>query len=154
MDYRQAINKAAALCSRKEYCSSEIKKKLLNWELSDEDVEKAINSLIDEKFIDDQRYAAYYVRDKFRFNGWGRMKIRFQLRAKGVASMQIEEAFEEINEEDYQEKLAELLHSKKRQIKNKDEWQTKAALARFAQSRGFEADLVFKTIDQVLHNIT
>lgn len=154
MDYRQAINKAAALCSRKEYCTFDIRKKLENWNLSDEEVDKAIQCLSNEKFIDDKRYAAYYVRDKFRFNGWGRIKIRFQLRTKGVTSSLIEEALEEINEAEYCEKLAELLHSKKRQIKNKDQWQTKAALARFAQSRGFEPDLVFKSIDQLLNDIT
>ena len=154
MDYRQALNKAAALCSRKEYCSADIQKKLVNWDLSEEEVDKALKWLIDEKFIDDERYAGYYVRDKFRFNGWGRIKIRFQLRGKHITSSLIDEALEQINEEDYIEKLAELLHSKKRQIKNKDVWQTKAALARYAQSRGFEPDVVFRQIDQILNDIT
>ncbi|WP_439183111.1 regulatory protein RecX [Carboxylicivirga taeanensis] len=152
MDYRQALNKAAALCSRKEYCTSEIRKKLINWELNEEEVAAALDSLIKEKFIDDSRYAAYYVKDKFLFNGWGRIKIRFQLRAKSIGSDLIEEALEQIDVTDYHEKLAELLHTKLRQIKNKDAWQTKAALARFAQSRGFEPDLVFRSIDQILNS--
>lgn len=154
MDYRKAVNKAAVLCSRKEYCSADIRKKLVAWELSEEEVEKGIEYLVHEKFIDDKRFAAYYVRDKFMFNGWGRIKISFQLRGKGVASSVIDDALEQLDEGAYKEKLAELLHSKKRQIKNKDQWQTKAALARFAQSRGYESDLVFRTIDQLLNNIT
>ncbi|MBK3518523.1 regulatory protein RecX [Carboxylicivirga marina] len=154
MDYRQAINKAAALCSRKEYCSADIQKKLVNWDLSDEEADKALQWLIDEKFIDNERYAAYYVRDKFRFNNWGKIKIRYQLRGKQISSNLIEDALEQINEAEYTEKLAELLHSKKQQIKNKDYWQTKAALARFAQSRGFEPDIVFRAIDQLLNDIT
>ncbi|MCG8582213.1 MAG: RecX family transcriptional regulator [Bacteroidales bacterium] len=154
MDYRQALNKAAALCSRKEYCTGDIKKKLVNWELSEEEVEKAIEWLVSEKFIDDKRYAAYYVRDKFRFNGWGRIKIRYQLRGKQIASDIVDDALEQINEEEYLEMLAELLHSKKRSVKNKDTWQTKAALARFAQSRGFEPDVVFRKIDDLLNDIT
>lgn len=154
MDYRQALNKAATLCSRKEYCTADIKKKLVNWELSESEIEMALQWLIEEKFIDDERYAAYYVRDKFRFNGWGRIKIRYQLRGKLIDSALIDEALEQINQDEYSGKLAELLHSKKRQIKNKDIWQTKAALARFAQSRGFEPDVVFRKIDQILNDIT
>jgi len=154
MDYRQALNKSAALCSRKEYCSSDIRKKLVNWDLSDDEVDKAIDWLKQEKFIDDGRYAGYYVKDKFVFNGWGRIKIRYQLRAKGIESSLIEIAMEQIDEGDYLGKMAELLHSKVRRIKNKDKWQTKAALARFAQSRGFEPDIVFRAIDNLLNDIT
>ncbi len=154
MEYKKALNKAAVLCSRQEYSAYDIRKKLVNWELSEEEVEQAMSRLISEKFIDDRRYAGYYVRDKFQFNGWGRIKIRYQLRGKGVSSLIIDEALESIDDEAYKEMLAELLHSKKRQIKNKDTWQTKAALARFAQSRGFEPDLVFRAIDQLLNDIT
>jgi len=154
MDYRQALNRAATMCSRQERCAFDIRKKLVNWELTEDEVDEAMNWLKTEKFIDDSRYAGYYVRDKFQFNGWGRIKIRYQLRAKGVVSSVIDEALETLNEEIYKEKLAELLHSKNRQIKNKDIWQTKAALARFAQSRGFEPDLVFRAIDQLLNDIT
>jgi len=154
MEYRQALNKAAAMCSRQERCAFDIRKKLMSWELSDQEVEQAITWLETEKFIDDSRYAGLYVRDKFQFNGWGRIKIRYQLKGKGVAAFIVEEALESIDEVAYNEKLAELLHSKKRQIKNKDIWQTKAALARFAQSRGFEPDLVFRAIDRILNDIT
>ncbi|WP_430816690.1 regulatory protein RecX [Carboxylicivirga sp. RSCT41] len=154
MDYRQALNKAAALCSRKEYCTADIQKKLVNWDLTEEEVGKALEWLSGEKFIDDKRYAAYYVRDKFRFNGWGRIKIRYQLRGKQITSSVIDEALEQIDEGEYLKMLAELLHSKKRSVKNKDAWQKKAALARFAQSRGFEPDVVFSMIDEVLNDIT
>lgn len=151
MEYRQALNKAAAMCSRQERCAFDIRKKLVNWELSEEEVDKAIDWLISEKFIDDSRFAGYYVKDKFQFNGWGRIKIRYMLRGKGLDSNIINDALYMINDDAYSEKLAELLQGKYRQIKNKDIWQTKAALARFAQSRGFEPDLVFRSIDQLLN---
>lgn len=151
MEYRQALNKAAAMCSRQERCAFDIRKKLVNWELSEEEVDKAIDWLISEKFIDDSRFAGHYVKDKFQFNGWGRIKIRYMLRGKGLDSNIINDALYMINDDAYSEKLAELLQGKYRQIKNKDIWQTKAALARFAQSRGFEPDLVFRSIDQLLN---
>jgi len=151
MEYQKALHSAADLCSRQERCVSEIRKKLVNWELLEEEVEEAIAYLIKEKFIDEDRFAAFYVRDKFRFNGWGRIKIRWQLRQKEVNSASQEEALQSLDEETYMEKLAELLYSKKRQIKNKDVWQTKAALVRFGQSRGFEPDLVYRQVDRLLN---
>ena len=151
MEYQKALHSAADKCSRQERCVSEIRKKLIKWELSDEEVEKAIAYLIREKFIDEDRFAAFYVRDKFRFNGWGRIKIRWQLRQKEVNSDCLEEALQLLDEESYMEKLAELLYNKRRQIKHKDVWQTKAALVRFGQSRGFEPDLVYQQVDHLLN---
>lgn len=149
MEYNKAIHKAAALCSRQERCTADIRKKLINWELSEEDCEKAIDYLKKEKYIDDVRYTSYFVRDKFRFNGWGKIKIRYQLKIKDIASIVIDNALEEIDQTEYQSKLAELLHTKKKQIKNKDFWNTKSALARFAQSRGYEPHLIFNCIDEM-----
>ena len=91
-----------------------------------------------EKFIDEQRFAAFYSRDKFRFSGWGRIKIAYHLSAKFVDKSCIAEALQSIDEEAYFERLQDLLIKKKQQIKNKDPWQTKASLVRYAQSRGFE----------------
>ncbi|MBI9063958.1 MAG: RecX family transcriptional regulator [Marinilabiliaceae bacterium] len=151
MKYQKALHSAADMCSRQERCVSEIRKKLIKWELTEEEVETAIAYLIKEKFIDEDRFASFYVRDKFRFNGWGRIKIRWQLRQKEVNNASLEEALESLNEESYLEKLAELLYNKKRQIRNKDVWQTKAALVRFGQSRGFEPDLVYNQVDRLLN---
>lgn len=150
MEYQKALHSAADMCSRQERCVSEIRKKLIRWELSEEEAEQAITYLIQEKFIDEDRYASYYVKDKFRFNGWGRIKIRWQLRQKEVRSSSVEEALASLDEEAYLEKLAELLYSKKRQIRNKDFWQTKAALIRFGQSRGFEPDIVYSQVERLL----
>lgn len=151
MDYKQALFKAAALCSQQERCTSDIRKKLLNWELSDTDCEKALAYLHQEKYLDDQRFANYFVRDKFRFNGWGRIKIKYQLRQKEISGDIADKAIEQIDTDEYLKKLAELLHAKNRQIKNKDLWKTKSSLARFAQSRGYEPHLVFSCIDKIMN---
>ncbi len=150
MDYKQALYKAAALCSQQERCVSEIQKKLDNWDITEEESVKIIQYLIEEKYIDEQRFANYFVRDKFRFNGWGKIKIRYQLKQKKIADSNIDNAMEEIDLSEYETKLAELLQGKLRQIKNKDVWQTKAALARFGQSRGFEPHLIFQCIDDLI----
>ncbi len=150
MEYNKALYKAAALCSQQERCTSDIRKKLVNWELTEEECNQAVDYLTTEKYLDDERFAFYFVRDKFRFNGWGKIKIKYQLKQKGISSVFIDNALDEIDNSEYQTKLAELLHAKKKQIKNKDYWKTKSSMARFAQSRGFEPNLIFNCIDDIL----
>ncbi len=150
MDYKKALEKAAALCAQKERCLSDIRKKLQNWELSDSEIEDALSYLVKEKYIDESRFAQYYVRDKFRFNQWGKIKISYMLNGMEVDKKNIQNALNEINELDYQECLTALLKTKHKKLKNKDFWQTKAALIRFAQSRGFETDLTYKVIETLL----
>lgn len=149
MEYKKALHKAAVLCSQQERCVSDIRKKLVNWELSDDECDKAIDHLISEKYLDDGRYSQFFVRDKFRFNGWGRTKIKYQLKQKSISSFMIEDALEEIDEQEYLEKLAELLQVKMHQLRNKDPWKAKASMVRFAQSRGYEPHLIFTCIERL-----
>ncbi len=149
MEYKKALNKAAALCSQQERCISEIKGKLEKWGVEEEESESCIEFLINEKFIDEQRFARYYVNDKFKFNSWGKIKIKHHLKQKKLPNTTIDNALNEIDLDEYLSRLAELLQGKHRQIKNKDVWQTKAALARFGQSRGFEPHFVFQCINEM-----
>ncbi len=119
------------------------------WGLELEESEACIEYLIKERFIDEQRFTTYYVNDKFKFNNWGKIKIKHHLKQKGLPNTTIENALEEIDFNEYLVTLTELLQTKLKQIKNKDHWQTKAALARFAQSRGFEPHLVFQCINEL-----
>lgn len=109
MDYKKALEKAAALCAQKERCLSDIRKKLQNWELSDSEIEDALSYLVKEKYIDESRFAQYYVRDKFRFNQWGKIKISYMLNGMEVDKKNIQNALNEINELDYQECLTALV---------------------------------------------
>ncbi len=149
-EYRQALSKVMDLCSKSEKCRSEVAMKLRGWELTGEEIDKAIGLLIREKYIDDRRYAASFVRDKFRFNKWGRVKIAYMLRQKGVDGAAIAEALEEIGEEAYRATLLSLLESKMRSVKGKNSYERKAKLAAFAQSHGFESDLAFQTANRLL----
>lgn len=150
MDYKTAINKAAALCSRQEYCRSDIQKKLDKWDVSAEDGERIIQRLLEEKFIDEKRFASFFVRDKLRFNRWGRQKIAWQLRQKKLDNATIDEALEQINPEEYTEKLQEVIREKSRQVKNKEPIKQKAAIIRNAVSKGFEYDQIIPIVEQLL----
>ena len=69
-------------CSKAEHCIDDVRQKLWTWKVPTEEHDDIINTLIDNNFINEQRYAEAFVKDKFRFNHWGRIKISLMLRAK------------------------------------------------------------------------
>ncbi|PRZ02027.1 regulatory protein RecX [Marinilabilia salmonicolor] len=150
MDYKKALHKASSLCSRQEYCRSDIQKKLEKWDLSDSDTEKIIQKLVEEKFIDEERFTSFYVRDKFRFNKWGRRKIMWQLKQKGIDRETINLALDQIDPDEYNEKLQEVIREKIRQVKNKEPLKQKAAVIRNAVSKGYEYEEIMPLVEQLL----
>ncbi len=148
----EGLHKAAAYCSMSEHCLSEVREKLSNWGVESEAQERILKRLLDERFVDESRFAAAFVKDKFRFNQWGRIKIRIMLQQKKVDAHQIEDAMELIDEEEYRDCLFSILSQKRKSLKDKDPQQLKAKLYRFAASRGFESDLIFKLVPKILGN--
>lgn len=138
-----AYDKAAVLCSRSEYCTYEIGEKLKLWGLSPKEAVLVIENLIAEKYIDDERFARAYAKDKFKFNRWGKQKIAYMLRSKNIPAEIIELAFEEIEDENYTDKLRILLADKTKSIKAKDNYDLRNKLMRFALGRGFESAQVY-----------
>lgn len=143
------LNKAATYASRCEHCESEVREKLVTWGGSNEEVDEIIAHLIEERYIDNQRYANSYAKDKFRFNHWGNYKISIMLRSKDIDSEIIEEALGQIDEEEYLEKLQQILKDKLRSLKYSSEYEKKGKLFKFAQSRGFESGAISKVIDSI-----
>lgn len=145
MDKNQALSKAMALCSRKEYSEADIRGKLKFWGIQTEDVDSVVEQLVKEKFVDDLRYTIAYVSDKVRLNHWGRIKIRYMLSMDKVKHSIIDQALEKIDEELYADALQELLQKKARELKRESNPFTKRQkLIKFAQGRGFEVDLIIK----------
>jgi len=146
MEYEPALKRAAALCSSQEQCSSHIREKLNSWKVSSEDAEKIIDLLIKEKFLDDQRYATFYVRDKFRFNGWGKIKLTVMLNQKKIPKSFIEEALNQIDPELYKQTCTQLISEKSATLKEPNLFKRKGKLFRFAAQRGFESDLIHQIL--------
>ncbi len=144
-----AYDKAAVLCSRSEKCTSEIQEKLKLWGLSKEESEPVIEKLIAEKYIDDERFARAFVKDKFRFNHWGKQKIEYMLRAKKINPEVLELAFEEIEDEGYADELLKLLSDKAKSVKGKDQYDTRNKLMRFAMGRGFESGKIYTALKEL-----
>ena len=147
---KQVYAKMARLCSRSEQCSADIRKKIIACDIDDELADEIIEKLIDEKFIDDERYVRAYVKDKFRFNKWGRIKMRHYLRAKGLSNELIQKGFDTIDEDEYIKVLLKTMKDKAKTIKKNDRFEKMGQLIRFAQNRGFEPELIHRHINEVL----
>ncbi|MEA3461955.1 MAG: regulatory protein RecX [Bacteroidota bacterium] len=146
MEYKVALQRAAALCSSQEQCSSHIRTKLNQWKVSDPDADKIIELLKKEKFLDDARYATFYVRDKYRFNGWGKIKLAVMLRQKEIPSPYIEEALSQIDPEHYKQTCERLISEKSATLKESNQFKRKGKLFRYAAQRGFESDLIHQIL--------
>lgn len=147
ISYEAAKNKAENYCIKVERCRQEVIKKLLQWGITSKDCDKIINELVKDRFIDESRYARAFIRDKYRFNGWGRKKIEMSLRMKAVEESDIMEGMEEINQTEYEEILFNLLKNKKKSVKAENDYELRAKLLRFAAGRGFEPSLISKIIN-------
>ncbi len=144
----KALKKAELICSKQEKCKYDIRKKLVDWELKPDSINRIINNLEKDKFIDEKRYSSFFVRDKFRFNKWGKIKILFILRQKNIPDKYIFSALNKIDDKEYFNTLEKEILKKQKLIKYKNNYELKSKLLRFAESRGFEKNLIFKIIDK------
>lgn len=151
----EVLRQMAHYCSTGERCVQEVQKKIANAGLSEEAQARILQRLIDERFIDERRYARSFTNDKLRFNKWGRVKIDYELRKKGIPDTLRQEALQAIDEEIYTQILADLLKSKLKSLgKEKDPRAIAQKLLRFAAGRGFESERIFKTFHQLTNSLS
>jgi regulatory protein len=145
--FSSAISRAMRLCSRREYCISDIKNKLLAWGVPDNETEKIIQCLVKENFINEGRYSEAFVKDKFNHNKWGRIKIVSHLKAKSIPTDLIERALEHINEDFYRNRIRESLSEHRKKIKARNQFDLKGKLYRYGLSKGFESNLLYDILN-------
>ena len=145
----EARLKAEAYCAMSEHCSDDVCRKLEQWGAPLAAYDSILRYLKKQKFVDDQRYAIAFVRDKYRFNQWGRIKIAQSLRLKRIDTESINLAMEEIDEEEYQEALLSLLQKKLPAIKAKNDYERNGKLIRFAASHGYSMDEILQSLKRI-----
>ena len=148
-DPQKVADRMRVLCSRREYCRSDIMKKVMTSLDGDrEEAEKIVGLLVSERYIDDLRYASAFARDKASLAGWGEVKIRYMLSTKGISKDVISRALEEIDQNKACERLEKLMENKLRSLK--DDPQVRLKLLRFGLGRGYSYDEVSSVVEQLL----
>lgn len=152
--YENALKRAADLCAKCEQCTPDIARKLNTWGLSSDNSTKVINELIRLRFVDDLRFARAYAHDKLHFSGWGKRKISQGLWTKRLPKSIIEQAFDEVDEDDYRVIATRVIKAKVPSIKEGlESYEGKMKLVRFGTQRGFEVSLVVNIVKQIASEI-
>ena len=147
--FKIALEKAMAQCSRREYCSDDIRNKLSLWGVDNDDIGKILRILISDNFINEPRYATAFVRDKFKYNKWGKVKISAHLRGKKVPQDIIRSALDSIDNDLYIKLLRELIEAHRKSVKAKNQYDLKAKLLRYGLSKGFESNLLYDILNDL-----
>ena len=146
-DVDTVFNRMAWLCSRREYCTGDILRKLLRKGLDEKDAAVVLERLVRERYVDDARYARAFVRDKALLSGWGPRKIAFALSAKGISRETVEEAFGEVSPEDSEASMNRVLAAKWKTVSGSTDYERRNKLLRFALSRGYSYGSVIHFLD-------
>jgi len=146
----QALPKLKQYCAYQERCHSEAKEKLYSYGIYNNDAEAIISKLIEEDYLNEERFAIHFAGGRFRIKQWGKVKIKYELRQKQVSEYCIKKALKAIDPDDYEKLLAKLAEQKLKTLKSeKNIFIKKRKLQDFLLQRGFENDLVRSVVSRV-----
>lgn len=146
---QEAMFRVAAYCSQAERVEYDIRQKLLTWGLKGINISNIIRYLKTENFINEERYCRAFIKDKIRFNKWGKSKIVYELKNKRIPSNIIELCISDINLEEYSEQLEKILIKKLSTIKYSNEYDKRTKLIRFGLGRGFTLDEILRVLSNI-----
>jgi regulatory protein len=136
-----ALTRLMALCSRSEKSEYDVLNKLIEWGLEDQS-KKILDTLKKENYIDNFRFACAFAIDKIKFNKWGRYKVRYLLKSKHISEIDIQNALNAIDYDEYRKIVFEELRKKKSTLKTTNSFEIKSKIYAFGNQRGYENDLI------------
>lgn len=136
-------DKLAKYCAYQDRCHWEVENKLTEFNLIPEAKDEILIYLIQNKFLNEERFTKSFVQGKFNQKSWGRVKIRMELRKRKIPPKMIESALSEIHEEKYFETLQKLFEKKKNSLKSeRDSFKKKAKIRNYLLQKGFESEII------------
>jgi len=142
--------KAMQWCSKRECCRKEVFEKAVSWGCSLAEARDLVDFLVEQKFVDERRYTEAFVKDKLRFNKWGRVKIAYMIRTQDIDRSILMDALSEIDETEYFQILTGELQKKCKTVRGVNDYETKGKLFRFAAGRGFEPEIINEAISKMM----
>ena len=146
MTEQEAYLQLAALCAQAEHCEQEMRDKMKRWEIDEMAQNRIIQRLVEERYVDNERYARAFVKDKIRYNKWGRRKVQQALWMKRIDNDTQQRVLDEIDDKEYLDVLRPLLKQKRKSIKADSDYELNQKLVRFALGRGFTFDIIRQCI--------
>ena len=146
-NYDEIVKKIELYCAAQDRCKFDVNQKLIKWGVDNISIKNIINNLIEEKFIDEIRYAISFARGKFRIKKWGRIKISNMLRSKNISENNIKTGISQIDIEEYTETLLKIIEKKSKLLKENNPRIKKNKLFQYLKQRGFENNLIWDNIN-------
>jgi regulatory protein len=147
---QDALNKISRYCAYQERSHRQVKNKLFEYGLHSNQVDEVLSHLITEGFLNEERYARAFAGGKFRMMKWGRLKIQKELEFSGVSPRNITKGLTEITTDEYSKTLLGLVKRKSSQIADEDLYRKKNRVARFLIGKGYEPELVWENVNNLL----
>lgn len=148
-DIKIAIERLKNYCALQDKCQWDVMQKMKEWGLQQKTKDHILELLINEKFVDEERYAKSFCRGKFRIKNWGKMKITTALKRKQISTICIKSGLQEIDDQEYHDTLDTLFHQKKLKVKDLNQFIRKTKIAHFLIQRGFESHLVWEKMKEL-----
>lgn len=149
MQYKEALEKAMKYCAYQERAQADVRKKLKSLGCSYEDIENILCDLIEQNFLNEERFARLYIRSKFNQNGWGKKKIGLALAQKEISEYSLKNAWEEIDPEAYWQKCKEWALKQYEKSQHLSVYDRKGKVAQFLMNKGFENDMVWQICEEI-----
>lgn len=149
-DRKTAKLKAADFCAYQERSQQQVRDKLYDYGLHQDEVEEVLSELITEGFINEERFARAFIGGKFRMKKWGRQKILQSIRPHKISDYCLRKGIEEINPDEYWKVLLDHTEKKYHQLKGNSAYIIKGKLTQHLYTKGFEADLIKEAVDQIV----
>ena len=144
----QALQKLKHYCAYQERCHSEVKEKLYNLGVWKKEHDEIIATLIEENYLNEERFAIAFAGGRFRMKQWGRTKIKYELKQKQVSEYCIKKALKQIEEEEYLKVLGKLAKEKYASLKNDQHLIRKKKTIDYLQQKGYEYELIIRSIEK------
>lgn len=149
MTQEQIISKLTAVCARAEHCKDDMLRRMQRWQVDEATQREMISYLVKEKYIDEERYARFFINDKIKYNRWGRRKVEQALYFKHIPREVYEPLLDDVANEDYEQVLLPLLRNKEKSLKYANDYEKRMKLLRFAMQRGFSYEQADKCINML-----
>jgi len=147
LDKRSALVKAESYCAYQERSQQEVRNKLYDWGLWKDDVENIISELIQNNFLNEERFANAYVSGKFNIKKWGKIKIKQGLKLKKVPDKMIMKALNTIDYDEYLKVILAAAEKKAAVLTEKDKYKRKYKLMTYLLGKGFESNLISEVLN-------
>ncbi len=150
---KQIFIKVSKYCAYQERTQQEVRTKLREYQCYGDDAEEIIVELIQENFINEERFAKSFARGRFRLKNWGKTKIKYELQQRGLSKYCVNSGLAEIEQDEYEQTIKKLIEKKQEELKEETPFVQKGKINNYLMQKGYEPNIISEFIKEFFKNI-